>query len=421
MSKEAKSKPRQVHPAAALWPMLQGEGMEVLIESMKTHGFDPKKPILLYQGKVIDGRNRQAAAKAAGIKPIYQNVAASKNYNPWLDSWKHNGARRDVEPDQKAAIHFELIEKAGLEFGKQGKKASAETFTLPKIAEASGVSRMTVARVAAIKKNSPAKFKEVLRGKTRANEVYTEQRRKARMGKIKEAAKGNKKLETAETYPVIYCDPPWQFDNPVDETRKLKYATMSPEELAKLPVAKLASADAVLFLWATGAHLKEALALLETWGFEYRSNLVWAKDRAGLGFWARGKHEHLLIAVRGSVPTPKPANRPESVINAPRGEHSAKPEIFAKIIERMFPELQKIELFARKSRKGWAVWGNEVKESPAELVEREEKEHSAKVKTKRAAKEKENENPDEGLETFDTTSGKFVPVEAQSGPTAEAT
>src|SRR5262249_23037626 len=96
------------------------------------------------------------------------------------------------------------------------------------------------------------------------------------------------------------------------------------------------------------------------WGFEYKTGAVWAKDVIGLGHFVRGQHEHLLIATRGDFPCPLPGNRPSSVIQAPRREHSRKPDEAYELIERMYPELPKIELFARNSRRGWDAWGNQA-------------------------------------------------------------
>jgi N6-adenosine-specific RNA methylase IME4 len=99
---------------------------------------------------------------------------------------------------------------------------------------------------------------------------------------------------------------------------------------------------------------------MAAWGFEYKTNIVWVKDRMGLGYWVRNQHEHLLIGVRGNIPAPAPIERFRSVINAPTAGHSVKPEAAAQMIERMFPTLPRLEMFARKARRGWDVWGNEV-------------------------------------------------------------
>src|SRR5690606_37371867 len=92
---------------------------------------------------------------------------------------------------------------------------------------------------------------------------------------------------------------------------------------------------------------------------EYRTHIVWVKDKIGMGYHARNQHELLLIAKRGEMPPPRPGEQPSSVIEAARGEHSAKPAIFAEMIERLYPEVGKIELFCRSPRPGWSVGGNQ--------------------------------------------------------------
>ena len=101
---------------------------------------------------------------------------------------------------------------------------------------------------------------------------------------------------------------------------------------------------------------------MEAWGYSFRSEIIWVKDKIGIGQWVRNQHEILLIGRKGSFPPPPEAARSPSVIAAPRGEHSAKPEVFAELIERWYPDMPKIELFRRgPARPGWAAWGNEVK------------------------------------------------------------
>jgi N6-adenosine-specific RNA methylase IME4 len=138
------------------------------------------------------------------------------------------------------------------------------------------------------------------------------------------------------------------------------YSTMPLDEICALPILSLASPDAALFMWTTVPHLRESFDVLVAWGFEYKTNIVWVKDKIGLGYFVRNQHELLLVATRGDMPSPSPANRPPSVISAPRREHSRKPDEAYELIERMYPELPKIELFARHARPGWAAWGNEV-------------------------------------------------------------
>ncbi len=192
----------------------------------------------------------------------------------------------------------------------------------------------------------------------------TEQRRQERIEKIVQIAQGNSDLaETAVLYPIVYVDPPWRYEYSPTDNREIEnhYPTMTLEEICLLPVAEIATPDSVLFLWTTSPKLAESMQVIEAWGYAYKTCMVWDKERMGMGYYARQQHELLLIATRGAVPVPEPANRPASVIRARRdNEHSAKPAEFYDVIERMYPDLPKIELFARGRRAGWAAWGNQA-------------------------------------------------------------
>lgn len=162
-------------------------------------------------------------------------------------------------------------------------------------------------------------------------------------------------------YHVIYADPPWRYEHAVSSSREIEnqYPTMSLDDLCELDVP--AADDAVLFLWATSPKLEEALEVLRAWRFTYRTNAVWVKDRIGMGYYVRQRHELLLIGARGELPTPLAGARYDSVIEAPRGRHSEKPTIVYDMLEDMYPEFELLELFARrKYSERWTAWGNEV-------------------------------------------------------------
>jgi N6-adenosine-specific RNA methylase IME4 len=166
-------------------------------------------------------------------------------------------------------------------------------------------------------------------------------------------------------YAVIYADPPWRYEHAPDggarDAVEAHYPTMSLEEICTLPVAEIAADDSVLFMWTTCPKAAEAHKVLGAWGFDYRTQFVWVKPSVGLGYYVRVRHEILLIARRGELPVPAAANRPDSVIEAPRRAHSEKPDVVYKIIDQMYPGIPKIELFARGSLPvGWDAWGNQV-------------------------------------------------------------
>lgn len=167
-------------------------------------------------------------------------------------------------------------------------------------------------------------------------------------------------LDQLGTYDVLYVDPPWRYEHAPDDSRAVEnhYPTMTLDALKALRPP--AGDDAVLLMWATSPKLAEALDLMAAWEFDYRTSMVWVKDRIGMGYYARQRHELLLIGKRGDARSPDEEDRPDSVIEAPRGAHSAKPPIVYDLIGRMFAGRTKVELFARTRRPGWAAWGNQA-------------------------------------------------------------
>ncbi len=180
---------------------------------------------------------------------------------------------------------------------------------------------------------------------------------------------GNTKFRT------VLADPPWPFKNRTgkmapEHKRLYRYPTMSLEEIKNLPVKEIVDEQAHLYLWVPNALLKEGLEVLEAWGFEYKTNIVWYKvrkdggpDRRGVGFYFRNVTELVLFGVRGNLRTLDPGRRMPNIIVAPKTVHSRKPEEIYRIIELCSPGPY-IELFARSERAGWTVWGNEVDKFP---------------------------------------------------------
>ena len=103
-----------------------------------------------------------------------------------------------------------------------------------------------------------------------------------------------------------------------------------------------------------------SMELMRRWGFDYRSGCAWEKTTPGTGFWFRNQLELLLVGVRGKVPAPAMGEQPPQVLTLPKRQHSRKPDEFAQMIESMYPDVLKLEMFARGPRVGWASWGNEA-------------------------------------------------------------
>ena len=161
-------------------------------------------------------------------------------------------------------------------------------------------------------------------------------------------------------YSVIYADPPWRYDFSKSDSRKVEnqYSTISVNEICNIDVPT--GDNAVLYLWATAPKLPEALLVMKSWGFKYKSCGVWDKMKLGMGYWFRGQHELLLVGVKGNFSPPSPSLRISSVIREARGVHSKKPNKIRDYITTWYPDENKLELFSRQKTDGWDVWGNEV-------------------------------------------------------------
>ena len=164
-------------------------------------------------------------------------------------------------------------------------------------------------------------------------------------------------------FDVVYADPPWRYKHgtcdPKDAIEN-KYPTMPLRAICRLPVIEIASDHSALFMWTTAPKLGEAMEVIGWWGFELVSGVVWDKLRMGLGYYARIQHEHLLIATRGKPGVPPVNARVRSVVRVPHpGIHSRKPKVFRTMIENMYPNARRIELFARQRFPGWEAWGND--------------------------------------------------------------
>ena len=161
-------------------------------------------------------------------------------------------------------------------------------------------------------------------------------------------------------YGVIYADPEWRFEpwsreTGMDRAADNHYPTSELQTIKNCSVNELAANNCVLFMWATAPMLVDAIEVMESWGFDYTTQIIWGKDRIGTGYWFRNKHEILLVGIKGEVPAPAPGTQVNSIIEASVGRHSEKPEVFYEVIESYFPNVPKIELNARQRRIGWDV------------------------------------------------------------------
>ena len=404
-----------------LIPPLTSDEYAALEVSILTEGV--RDPLVLWGNVLIDGHNRYAICKQHSIhfETIQHNFLNEAEAELWII--QNQLARRNLNAYQRTALVLqekEATAKAAKE--RQGTRTDIRPNSDEcnmgrsddKLAERSGVGRDTFRKVEFIENTAP----EVIKQQARSAEISTNaayEMTKAIVGLSEEQAealvesgeledrKTRQKMKRMDTdtkravidkiasgeassfakamqqttqenwqgeapdlpdgiHNVLYVDPPWRYEHSKTESRKIEnqYPTMALEEICELPVPTIAAEDTVLFMWATSPKLAESMQVIEAWGFNYRTCMVWVKDKIGMGYYARQRHELLLIAIKGTPGTPEPSVRPDSVIEAPRLEHSAKPECVYDLIERMYPDGKRIELFARNERPNWSSWGNQV-------------------------------------------------------------
>lgn len=168
-------------------------------------------------------------------------------------------------------------------------------------------------------------------------------------------------------YKIIYADPPWRYKNtnppckvekqPKTCSVEFYYPTMALEEIKSLPVDSICDKNSVLFLWATTPNIQESFDVMKSWGFKYKTMITWEKTNIDcMGYYFRVCTEHLLVGIKGNIKAFRCMAR--TCYHEQRGIHSKKPEYFYKLIEKLFPDDLKIELFARQKTEGWDIWGN---------------------------------------------------------------
>lgn len=188
-------------------------------------------------------------------------------------------------------------------------------------------------------------------------------------------------------YQIIYADPPWdyggkmQYDKSSIKTVNVgfeknifissatfKYPTVKLNDLKKLNVNSIADDNCLLFMWTTGPQFANSIELGTAWGFEYKTvAFVWDKQIHNPGRYTLSQTEFCIVFKKGCIPSPRGARNIRQLVSVPRGEHSVKPSEVIDGITKMFPEQQKIELFARNNYFGWDNWGLEIPESKIEI------------------------------------------------------
>jgi N6-adenosine-specific RNA methylase IME4 len=382
------------HEYANIFPWIEGEAFRSFVEDVRKNGVI--EPIVFLDGAILDGRNRYMAARELGIE--YPRVEYEGD-DPLGFVISHNLTRRHLTESQRAMVAARL---AKLDDGQRqvGKFADVPTQSqaadmlnvserslrtaksvqeqgspeLIAAVESGEVSISAAADIATLPKPEQTEIvargeKEILQAAKAIRADKVEAKKNARIVNSQQIAANNAALPVAQRkYGVIYADPPWSFEvwsgEGKDRAAENHYPTMRQSDIEALPVADLAADDCALFLWAVMPQLPEALAVIKAWGFEFKTcAFVWVKQTkdeerfaTGMGYWTRANAEICLLATKGS---PARLNADvHQVVMTPRMEHSKKPDEVAARIERLIPGPY-LEMFARRPRDGWDVWGNQ--------------------------------------------------------------
>lgn len=384
------------HAIADIFPLIEDAEFAKLMADVEAFGV--REPIWLFEGKILDGRNRYRAAKAAGVSAQFRQFDGDAEKA--LDFvWSLNRTRRHLSASQAAMADAERNKlqnsyAALREAAKQRQIATLKQNASvpeqiperkvnpePQVKKGEGDTRKKRAQVAGtnekyidladkLVEERPDLAKEVKQGKKTLSQVSKELKREAAVKTGANISAKNKELPAGERkYGVIYADPPWSFETwsgeGKDRAAENHYPTMTQEQIEAMEVSRLAADDCVLFMWAVMPQLPEALAVIKAWGFEYKTaGFVWGKTNkdgetpsTGMGYWTRANAEICLLATRGK-PQRIHADVNQLVLS-PRMEHSKKPAEVAARIERLVPGPY-LEMFARSPRDGWDVWGNQA-------------------------------------------------------------
>jgi len=410
----------KIHELSLIFPSMSSEDFAKLKADLKLNG--QLDEIAIYKNKILDGRHRYRACLELKIKPRYKQYEGNDPLGFVISS---NMARRHLTSTQKACVGQEVlqyVEKAakkrqseggkhiGLrnlsqnksshqleqkiaQAGNDGKQITRAPQSSAIVAKLVGSNRNYIQDIKNIRLASQELFDKVKSGtlalddakrliklKEQSLELFDEavtrmenapelkardviravQHEKISANNVSLSVKGGKKFR------IFIADPPWSYGEsmaPGTTSPADYYPLMSLDEICAMPVKKIAAENSVLFLWVPTAHLEASFRVIASWGFFYKSNIIWWKQRNGkgahnMGHYTSVQHEHLLIATRGSA-TPDVKKQFPSVVMEERGEHSSKPPIFYDMIEALYKHGEKIELFSRNPRKGWHAFGNQ--------------------------------------------------------------
>ena len=340
--------------------------IDVLARSIQEIGL--LHPIVVDEkNRLIAGQRRLKACERLGWERVPVHVVPLDDIV--RGEFDENTVREDFLPSEMAAISKQLGEpERQAAKDRQGGRGRDRCGKFPQQSE-TGKSRDKIARFAGISARTLDKITEVCEAAEAEPEKYQplveEMDKTRRVNGVHRKLKIARQVEQIEKEPlkppngkyrVLVVDPPWDYPRASDSGHRAAnpYPQMTLAEIEAMKLSEWAHDDSILWLWTTNAFMREAFQCLDAWGFEHKTILTWVKDKMGTGDWLRGKTEHCLLAVRGK-PTVSLTTQ-TTVLVAPRGKHSEKPQQFYDLVATLCPG-SRLDVFARQKRKDWSAYG----------------------------------------------------------------
>jgi N6-adenosine-specific RNA methylase IME4/ParB-like chromosome segregation protein Spo0J len=371
------------HVIANCWPLVEGQEFTALCESIVRHGL--LSPIVLYEGRILDGRNRYRACMQAGVQPSFEEYTgedpvefcrAKNEVRRHLDTSQrsmvaarlatlsHGGDRRTqaaslpVETQATAADKLKVSERSV----RDAKKVISSA--VPELAAAVDQGLIAVSTAASLA-DRPANEQRAVAQRLEqglpAPKAIIETRRDAQRAHLNSIeVREAKAIEGV--YDVVCIDPPWpmariELDARPNQPAELDYPTMSLEEIAALEIP--CADDAHVFLWTTHRFLPAAFELLKTWGLKYVCCFVWRKPGGFQPIGLPQYNNEFIVYSRKGTPEFLDTRDFATTFEAPRGKHSEKPELFYSILRRVTAG-RRIDMFSRREIAGFETWGLEA-------------------------------------------------------------
>lgn len=394
------------HEIADIFPLLEGEKFEGMVQDIRERGL--QHAIMLFDGQILDGRNRYRACMAANVNPRFETFSGDY-HEAFHFVWGENIHRRDLDSGQRAAawIKREQMEneyaaklKAGIEAdakerhkdgvkrggsiaGRSRPKANSSTQTfeytypeskrVPEVssanrnenlstetrAKAAGTNRQYIADVEAIQAKKPELVDAIIAGTISVPKAKIEIKREEHIARLQDI-KTQEAKAVSGLFDVIVIDPPWDMQKIERDVRpnqsEFDYPTMSESELSELSIP--AADDCHIWVWTTHKFLPMAFRLLDVWKLKYVCTFVWHKPG---GFQPIGLPQYnceFALYARKGIPIFLDTKAFNTCLNAERGKHSEKPEVFYEMVRRVTTG-RRLDMFNRRVIDGFHSWGNE--------------------------------------------------------------